>query len=432
MKKSRLAILSLTLIIAFASLYIWWRQEERIPTDNPQISVEELEKPEKPEEIREPRVYNPPETIEIQISGVGDIMVHSPQIPAQFNPITGNYDFHNNFQYVAPYLREADLALGNLETTFRGPEVEYAGYPAFNTPDALADALKSAGFDGLATANNHTYDTGEKGIIRTVEVLKERNLLTFGTRRTADEEGFAIIDIKGIKVGLTAYTYETPMVGGRPAINGILLSSEAEALIDTFSYERLQEDLPLMKERIEILKERGAEIIVFYIHWGHEYHQRPSHYQREIAKELANYGVDILFGSHPHVIQPIEIIKTQDGEHETVVVYSMGNFISNQRLETIGNPRTEDGIIVNVTLSKNITTQDIRLKELTYTPTWVHKYYSKGKPVYEILPLPEVIIGANDYALSQEELNRATNSQRATRDLIESEIFIKIANIINS
>lgn len=425
MRKSLVLIIFLILALGISVVLFNLYQAENINANDPQTSETERV-------TKGNRVYQPPQSMEIQISGVGDIMVHSPQLTAQRNPKTNTYDFHNNFKYVAPYLQRADLMLGNLETTFRGDEVEYSGYPMFNTPDTLADALKKAGFDGLATANNHAFDTGVKGVVRTIEVLKDRDLAFFGTRSNEEEEGFSIIDVKGIKVGLTAYTYETPMIGGKRAINGIILTPQGEGLIDTFSYERLQEDLFEVKGRIDTLKERGAEVIVTYIHWGHEYHHKPSSYQREIAQELVNYGVHIIFGSHPHVIQPIDIIKSDIEDHEAVVVYSMGNFLSNQRLETLSNSRTEDGVIVNVTISKDLLTNEISISRLTYTPTWVHRYYRKGRPVYEILPLPEAILRAEDYTLTQREISRLMASREATKNLVESEgIIISITNVIS-
>ncbi len=362
-----------------------------------------------------------PEDIEIQISAVGDIMVHGPQLKAQHHQSTGEYAFDNNFKHVIPYFQQADLMLGNLETTFAGETRGYSSYPLFNTPDSLADSLKSAGFHAIATANNHSFDTGKEGMLRTLDILREKGLKTFGTRKDTDEESFSIVDIKGIKVGLTAYTYETPRWKNYKTINAIKIPLEVEPLIDTFSYEFLQEDLLVIQQRVEEMRKQGAEVVVFYIHWGNEYQREPNQYQKTIAQELSNFGVDIIFGSHPHVIQPIEIIASQVDNKQTVVVYSMGNFLSNQRYEILKNRFTEDGVIVNVKLIKSGVTNQINLEEITYVPTWVHRYFVGGKAVYEILPTDDVIKMPMEYGIATENSKwRVENSHQNTVTIIES------------
>ena len=272
-----------------------------------------------------PAVITPepePEPVEILISAVGDIMVHKMQLDAQYNSTTKEYDFTNNFKYVAPYIQRADLALANLETTLAGQARIFTGYPMFNTPDALADALKGAGFDVISTSNNHTYDRGKDGVIRTIEVLEDRGLDVIGTRKTVEDESFKIIDVKGIQVGLSAYTYETPSSNGQKALNGIPVSRDAQELIDSFNYQQLERDISKMVQRTELMRDRGAEVVVFFMHWGTEYARQPNTYQKQIAEALVDAGVDIIFGSHPHVIQPIELISTSSGR-QGVVVYSM-------------------------------------------------------------------------------------------------------------
>ncbi|KAB3535331.1 CapA family protein [Alkaliphilus pronyensis] len=364
-----------------------------------------------------------PEFIDITISAVGDIIVHSPQLTAQYFDDT--YCFKNNFEFVKPYLQSADLMLGNLEITFGGSDLGYAGYPMFNTPDALAKALKQAGFHGLATSNNHTLDTGKAGVIRTIDVVKENSLIPFGTRRNTEEQSFSIIDIKGVKVGLSAFTYETPRYGDFKTINAIPIPKDTEALIDTFSYEYLDEDLLKMKNRVEEMRANGAEVICFYLHWGHEYHKKPNPYQKKIAYELAEYGVDIIFGSHPHVLQPIEIIEAEENgkSNSTLVVYSLGNFLSNQRYEYLNNRSTEDGLIINVTLRKNLLNNDIQFNKISFVPTWVHKYRKNGRAVYEIIPLLDVLENKEEYNLiSNDSIWRAENSKASTVAIIEDEL----------
>ena len=354
------------------------------------------------------------EPITLQITAVGDIMVHGPQLKAQWNEQAKTHDFHNNFQFVKAYIQQADLALCNLETTFGGKERGYSSFPLFNSPDTLADALREAGFHGASTANNHTLDTGLAGVLRTLDVLEEKEIAAFGTRRNTSESSFQILEHKGIKIGLTAYTYETPPWGEFKTLNAIKIPKGAEALIDSFGYQALTKELEKLKERIQQMKAEGAELVIFYLHWGNEYEQEPNPVQRQIAQYLAEEGADIIFGSHPHVLQPMELIQT--AEKETLVVYSMGNFLSNQRYEILKNRHTEDGIIVNVLLRKDRQNAPLKIEGVTYIPTWIHRYRKGQKLVFEILPLPAALEKPDAYNLTtaKDSLWRAENSLKNT------------------
>lgn len=371
-----------------------------------------------PEEIKE-EAFHPP--VKISLVAVGDIMVHGPQLRAQYNPEIGEHDFTNNFQFIKPYIQEADLAIANLETTFGGKEKGYSSFPMFNSPDALADALKETGFHVISTANNHTIDTGKKGMIRTIEVIKDRGLEVIGTRKEENIKNYIIKDIKDIKFGLTAYTYETPIYGQYRTLNGIKIPKEIEGLINSFSYETLEEDLLRMKETVDMMKNAGAEIIIFYLHWGEEYQRRPNPYQRTIAEKLKGYGVDILFGSHPHVLQPIEFLESEKDSSKTLVVYSMGNFLSNQRYEILENRYTEDGIIINVKIKKDFEKKEVTIEEVSYVPTWVYRYYPKGKAVYEIIPVMDALENHIEYSINNNEtIWRIDHSKNNTLQLMES------------
>ncbi|MGV8146940.1 MAG: CapA family protein [Alkaliphilus sp.] len=365
----------------------------------------------------------------IKISAVGDVMVHSPQFRAQFDKDTSTYGFTNNFSFIKPYMSNADLALANLETTFAGKEKGYSGFPFFNSPDELAYALKHAGFDVISTANNHIFDKGKEGILRTMQILKENNLKVIGTRAAADEESFIIIDINGIRIGLTAYAAETPKQGEHRAINSIRMPEEVETIIDTFGFENLEEDLSKMEERIQIMKLRGADIIVFFMHWGNEYWREPCKYQKRIAQVLANYGADVIFGSHPHVIQPIEFLSSQIDGSQTVVAYSMGNILSNQRYETLGNKYTEDGVIVNINFKKNTITGEISLVETGIVPTWVHRYVQEGQRIYEIIPIMDALLDGEKFNIYSEKTRlRIMKSLERTLEVIdvkEGEIILE-------
>lgn len=365
---------------------------------------------------------------EITISAVGDIMVHDSQLDAQYNENTDTYDFNNNFQYVKEYISEADIAIANFEGTLAGKENVFSGYPVFNAPDTIIDAVKNCGFDVLSTANNHTIDKGSIGVTRTLKEIKNKELKVIGTRSKEEEDRFIIENIKGINIGFISYTYETPRKGEIKTLNAIQIPKDVEKLINTFSYEHLDENLSEIEKQINSMKEKGAELIVFVIHWGNEYERKASWYQEHIAQQLCNYGVDIILGSHPHVVQLAEFIETERGNKKTLVVYSMGNFLSNQQFERTENPYTEDGVIVNVKIKKDIDSGKININEVSYIPTWVHRYNenekfsNRNEFIYKILPLFDALEDPQKYGLELEsDLLRAEESMKHTVDLIKSE-----------
>lgn len=388
-----------------------------VSADNTSIDIENEEKV----------IQKHKDPVEIKITAVGDIMVHGPQLRAQYDKKNKTYNFKNNFAFIKPYITKSDIALCNLETTFAGANKGYSSFPKFNSPDVLGEAIKDAGFDVVITANNHTLDSGGVGVLRTVKILKDFSLNVVGTKEHEKDDNFIIKEIKGAKFGIIAYTYETPKFGENKTLNTLIIPKELENCINTFNYDELDKDLEKMKKEIQKMKEKGAEAIIFYLHWGNEYHQKPNEYQKKIAAFLASEGVDIIFASHPHVLQPIEFIEGDEVDKKTLVVYSMGNFLSNQRYEILKNRSTEDGIIVNVTFVKDFENNKIYIKEVTYLPTWVHKYFENGKRTYEIIPLPDALNNNKIYHLSNEKsLWRAKNSMNNTVKLIDSNSNEKI------
>lgn len=356
---------------------------------------------------------------EASIVAVGDIIVHEDQLKAQFNEVTGQYNFDNNFKYVKSHIQSADIALANLETTLAGKENKYTGYPLFNSPSSIVDAVKNCGFDILSTINNHTIDRGSAGVFSTLAEIQKRDLKAIGTRENSDNKPYIIEEVKGIKLGIISYSYETPRKGNSKTLNAIDIPEDLTKLLNTFSYEYLEQDLNKIKVQIDEMKSRGAEAIIFFIHWGNEYEREPNEYQKNIANTLCDYGVDIIIGSHPHVIQPIEFITSEKTGKRSLVVYSMGNFISNQQYERTNNRYTEDGIIVKIQLKKDSSSKEVTISGVSYIPTWVHKYSDNSKFVYEILPLAEALASKGKYNLNEEmEVWRAENSEKSTRAMM--------------
>lgn len=352
------------------------------------------------------------------IVAVGDILVHSTQLNAQYDEVTGQYSFTNNFSYIREYIENADYAVANFETTMAGNSWrDYSGYPSFNTPDDIADALKLCGFDMLLTANNHIYDSAEAGFFRTLNVLKEKGFDTIGARTELSQKKYCVKELNGIKIGFANFGYETTQNGGAKALNGITLSAKVADLVDTYMPEQPEPAYDIMETIIEDMKADGAEFIIFFIHWGNEYQTSPDHYQIQMAKKLSDMGVDAIIGGHPHVLQPIDVVTGTSGR-KTLVAYSTGNFISNQRFELMDLPtsHTEDGMILAMKIEKN-NTGNVSIKEIISTPTWVHKYFTAlGKPVYEIVPLEKALSDPAAYNLyaSSDAVARADASLQNT------------------
>ncbi|NKF08020.1 CapA family protein [Clostridium gasigenes] len=363
--------------------------------------------------IEEPELEK---TKTIEIVATGDVLIHKEILDTQYDATKDSYDFNNNFQYIKSYLENADLTISNLETTLAGKEnYGYSGYPSFNSPDSLADAMKIAGIDVVANMNNHALDRDVKGYKRTRQTLVDKGFDVIGTRATDKDKRYVIKDVKGIKMGITSYGYTMTGEDNKRGLNGIVIPQEILPLMNSFHPDNLNWDLENMKEQIANMKADGAEVIVFYMHWGDEYELEPNAMQVKIAQFLADEKVDIIFGTHPHSLQPIDILKSSDGKSETPVIYSMGNFLSSQRTERIQNPYTEDGVIVSVNITKNLESNEIVVETPTYIPTWVNWYEKKDKLFYEVVP---ATINDAGY-LTEEGKKRVVESYNRTKGVIE-------------
>lgn len=300
------------------------------------------------------------------ISSVGDLMCHSTQF--NFAKVAeDSFNFEPCFEYILPWLQKPDLLLGNLETTLAGNKQAYSGFPYFNTPDDYAIALKNIGFDFLITANNHSNDTGEKGILRTIKQLNAFGFNTTGTYTSQnDRDSIRIVDVKGVKIAIMAYSYST---------NGLPLATGKPWLVNMC-------DSVLIKRDIETSRSLGAELVVVFYHFGEEYQRLPSKYQENFVNFAVDCGADVVFGSHTHVLQPATFIKGVNSTVDSVfVAYSMGNFISNQQDEY-----TDEGVIFNLHFEKNLHSNKIVLTKADYVPTWVYKGKHEAKKLHVVFP----------------------------------------------
>ncbi len=356
----------------------------------------------------------------IRITAVGDILVHETQLISQYDEEKESYDFTDNFQYVEGYIKDADLAIANLETTLAGKEKGFTGYPTFNTPDEILDALRDCGFNLISAANNHIIDKGIAGLTRTATIVRDKGLELTGIKANSQEKSYSVKEIKGVKIGISNYVFETQKQGGNITINSIPLPKEGEELIDTFNYSELNSWYREAEERISKMKSEGAEFIVFLMHWGNEYQRDANSYQKEMAQKLCDLGVDVIIGSHPHVIQPMEYLTSSISGKSSVVFYSLGNFLSNQRRERVDSIYPEDGIIVNIDVIKG-KDGTLELGEVSYIPTWVYREDLGGeKYAYSILPLNELEEGNSFDIQEAEELSKAEVSYSNTVNVFEA------------
>ncbi len=313
----------------------------------------------------------------VTISAVGDIMAHQGNLNNAYSPKTGNYDFTGFLEYVKPYLSKADLTIGNFETVTAGPKTGYTSYPSFNTPDAILSALSGAGFDILSTANNHCLDRGITGLSRTIEMIKNNNMINVGSSTNGSNK-YVIKEVNGVKLGILAYS------GMFNGLDRKLSAEQKNTYISPINEQQMQKD-------IKAAKDAEADAVIVIVHWGTEYQREPNSTQKTLAKKLISWGADIILGSHPHVIQKSEIIKVNG--RDKYIIYSMGNFISGyRRVDKANRPNkvfTEDGVIVNLQLEK-APDKGVVIKAVDYVPTWVDKYYVNNRPVFKIIPIPDI------------------------------------------
>ncbi|MCF8224527.1 MAG: CapA family protein [Bacteroidales bacterium] len=287
----------------------------------------------------------------------GDIMGHDAQIESAKQMGNGEYDYLSCFKYIGPYISKADIAAGNLEVTFAGEP--YKGYPAFSSPDELAFTLKRAGFDILVNANNHALDRKKAGLERTLTLLDSTGIIQTGVFRNSMErarEYPLIVEKNNIRLAILNYTYGT---------NGIRVSPpNIVNYIDTV----------LIKTDLQKAHTAKPDFVIAMMHWGSEYELEENVEQNQLARFLFRNGTDAIIGSHPHVVQPV-----REFGNKKLVVFSLGNMISNQRKRY-----TDGGILVNLSLKKSYDSTVIA--EYSYLPVWVHIAENKRGRDYTLVP----------------------------------------------
>lgn len=295
---------------------------------------------------------------------VGDAMQHQAQLDRALELGGGKYyDYSDCFKLIAPAVTEADYAVCNLEVPLGGGP-DYTGFPCFSAPDSYAEALRDAGFDMFLTANNHCLDRRDKAARRTLLALDSLGVDHIGTYHDAAQRKSLvpfIRSVKGIKFGFLNYTYGTNGIEPRDGIEVALI------------------DRDRIREEIRLTREAGAEMVVVCMHWGIEYSLRENQDQRNLAEFLVDNGADLVIGSHPHVIQPMEIVKRDAKKGDALIVYSLGNFISNMKTDD-----TRGGAMVTVTVERGADGVP-RMKCATYDTIYAAKP-AGGNSNFKVIP----------------------------------------------
>ena len=390
MKKTFIIFLTIALFTFVFLLIADNVSTEIIPTENTVDTNTQQEK--------QPIVVTQKEDQHLSMSVIGDIMCHNSQYKDAYISSSNTYDFSYVFNDIKNYINDADIAVGNLETTFAGKAKEYSNYPRFNTPEQLAYNLKDFGIDVLSTANNHCMDTNYSGLVSTLNYLDDAGISHVGTNTSWSEQNKILIkEINDIKIAFLSFTYGT---------NGIAIPTDK-----SFAVNLIDDDFIL--KQISLAKEQKPDLICANMHWGIEYQTKQNKEQERLANLLFENGVDVILGSHPHVLQPMEkkTITLEDGSTKNCfVIYSLGNFMSGQT-----KANTRNSIILNITFTKSGETGLTSINEVNYVPIYTYKS-SSGKQKYKVLDIEKALtnfdngtdtsIGQSNYSILKNELSK--------------------------
>lgn len=324
----------------------------------------------------------PPEPIRVSVIATGDMMCLYGQLNAARED--GDYAFDYCFNEIREKVSSADLAIGNLETLiaeghkYTGPSVNNT--PRLNAPESYLSAVVNCGFDVLIVANNHIYDREADGIVKTLQKIDEYGVEYVGAYVSSQARAPLIIDVKGIKIAILAYTDH---LNADPEINEDIIN-----MIDMYDEDRIIAS-------IDASRAAGADYIIVYMHWGKENTHKVNSTQEEMAGFVANAGADIIIGSHPHCIQCDEIIETDRGG--VPVFYSLGNLIS-----SMGRNINKDSVLLNLVLKKDQVTGETILEDTSYTPTLCTSTDAGSN----------VVLPADLESISQSEKAAALNASR--------------------
>lgn len=385
------------------------KPQDEVVTTNPENPTETdpvVEPEPEPEPAPEPVVNK------VKLMANGDILIHDIVYASAYNAETDTFDFNSQFQYISPLIQSADIAIGNYEGSI-STEYPYSGYPIFNAPRDIADAVKNAGYDIVSLANNHIVDSRGPGIDSTYNTFNDIGVNTIGVNMTADQP-ILVKEVNGIKIAFLAYAY------GFNGMEQTLTQEEYDLKLEPIIEENIQADI-LEAEKI-------ADVTVVYPHMGVEYMMEPTQEQIDLYDKMVEWGADVVFGNHPHVLQPSKMIE-KDGQ-EKFILYSMGNFLSNQRLETVDNIWTERGVVMEVNLVKK-GDEKAEIESVIAHPTWVYReYFTDRAPAFgisgaqfHVLSTTDVVNGTLTLPLDEATTQRVITAHNEVLDHLKIPTF---------
>lgn len=296
-------------------------------------------------------------------AGVGDNLIHQ-AIFSQYEMGDIDYDFKEDYALMKPYIEAADLSFINQETICAGEEFGLSHYPQFNGPTQILDAVANTGFDWLAASSNHSLDKGSDALLAELNYLHENypDISVTGAYRSEEESNQYIVrEVNGIKVGLLGYTY---------GLNGIPLPEDMPWLVELINEDQIQKDMEALS--------KISDVQIVSMHWGTEYHTEIEADQQALAQKMNEWGVEVIIGTHPHVIKPAEIIQGE--KQDTLCYYSLGNFLSAQD--------TNEGMVggmASFTLQYDFDTQETSFKDVKFTPTVM--YYDPAFITFKVMTI---------------------------------------------
>lgn len=342
----------------------------------------------------------------VTIRSIGDIVGHIPILRSVYNAETKEYDFSPILASAKSSMGSADYTVLNVDGPMPGRKAAngYKGYPQFNTPPYLLNALKDAGVDMLTLANNHALDTYFDGLKATLDNVDKVGFDHIGTYRTQEEHDAPYIkDIGGIRIGFLNYTEGTNGLAKKSdpdaSVYGLRMTGNSDVFVD-----------------VAQLRAAGAEVVVVYMHWGEEYNRTVTKSLRNTAKKLVSAGADVVVGGHQHVVLPCEWLsaKSKEGEDRTALVfYGMGNFLSDQRTRY-----RDSGCMVQFTLQDNPDTGKVEVVAPKYIPTYVHRTGTKNDYTYRVLMVGDTIADPPS-GLSSDVLNRVKQVWNEQKEVME-------------
>ena len=322
---------------------------------------------------------------------VGDNLIHS-SIYKDASDGAGGYDFTKMYSIVKPLIKNYDIAYYNQETVLGGKELGVSDYPTFNSPQEVGDAMIDAGFNLVSLASNHTMDSGEKAVLASRSYWDTKtDVLAVGSYASLeDRDRVRIVEKNHITYTMLNYTYGT---------NGISVPSGKEYLVNVWPTDLEVNDInkdsqyqsykEQVKKDIEAVRDK-VDVLMVAMHWGVEYTDVPTEYEKDMASFLANLGVDIIIGAHPHVIQPVTWIN------KTLVIYSLGNFISAQYQDSDYNKMV--GLMSSLEIEKKVKGEDVQITISNVQNDLVYTYYKNWRN-FKVIPfsVKEIVDYLPDY-----------------------------------